>query len=88
MENVAAVEEKIAFIEMLVCEAKERALEAEQEFQQMKRLRDAAVEEVIRLDKKLKEAMEWLASMRKRMIEARQQEARVTEEARVERLPI
>lgn len=68
--EVAAVEEKIAFAEMLVYGVEERASEAEQEFQQIKRRRNAAIEGVIRSDKKVKEASKWHASMRKRITEA------------------
>lgn len=48
----------------------------------MKMHHNVAIEEIIHSDKKLKEAMEWLASMHKQMTEAHQQEARVTEKAR------
>lgn len=48
-------------------------LEAEQDFQQMKSHADTIIKEVIISDKKLKQAIEWLASMRKRMTEARKE---------------
>lgn len=49
----------------------------------MKSYAGTAIKEVISSDKKLKQAAEWLALMRKWMIEARE-EIKVTDDARVE----
>lgn len=85
MENVVAIEERIASAEMLVQKAEERESKAEREFQKMKDHADYAIKELITLDKKqLKQATGWLASICKRMTEAHEQKIEVTKEARVE----
>lgn len=84
IEKVEAVEEKFTSAKMLVHEAKERASITEQEFWQMKGFTDYATKEVITSNKKAKQAIEWLASMCKRMIETCKQEIKATKEARVE----
>lgn len=73
-KKIIVAEEKATFVEMLVCKAEEQVLEVERVFQQAKSHNDAVIK-VVTSDKKLKQVSEWLASMHKWMIEARQQEA-------------
>lgn len=82
--KVKEAKRKVASTEMEACKVEACASKAKREFQQQKEHADIAMDDAKCLIRKLDKARKGLASMRKRMTDAHQQEIQITEKVKVE----